>query len=157
MKSEKGFTLVELLVVIAIIGILMAVLVPTLIGGRDRAMDTKARGFIANIESAIERYRIDNGIYPDSEVSSPWSTTILVSEITKKTSSSKPYMTFKDEELTADKEIKNPAVAGDVLKYRNNKMEDLADDSEAPVKNKERVDIWCKDYSGKKAGINNWE
>lgn len=43
LKISKAFTLIELLIVIAVIGILVAVILPNLIGMRERAQDTKKK------------------------------------------------------------------------------------------------------------------
>ncbi len=51
MKKIKGFTLIELIVVIAIIGILAAILVPSMLGF---VKDAKARRYNSNARSVYE-------------------------------------------------------------------------------------------------------
>ena len=65
MKS-RGFTLIELLVVIALIGILSTVLLVNLSGIRERNRDTKRKADIKEIQTALELYRADAGVYPAS-------------------------------------------------------------------------------------------
>ena len=62
--NTKGLTLVELLIVVAIIVAVAAIAVPRV---SQSAISTKASGCRTNIKllnSAIERYNLDNGSYP---------------------------------------------------------------------------------------------
>ena len=64
-KKEDGFTLVEVMVVMVIIGLLATFVVLNVLPAQDKAMVQKARGDIAQLESAIEMYRLDMFDYPE--------------------------------------------------------------------------------------------
>ncbi|RTH99023.1 pilin V [Thermus scotoductus] len=59
MRNAKGFTLIELLIVIAIIAILIAVLLPNLLGARQRAFDAAAMGCARSVALVAESSRTD--------------------------------------------------------------------------------------------------
>lgn len=64
-KQQKGFTLVELLVVIAIIGLLSTLAVVALGSARAKARDARRISDIKQIQTALELYNADQGVYPD--------------------------------------------------------------------------------------------
>jgi len=64
MKHRKGFTLVELLVVIAIIGLLSTLAVVALGSARSKARDARRVSDIKQIQTGLELYFSDQGLYP---------------------------------------------------------------------------------------------
>ncbi len=65
--NSHGFTLIELMVVIVILGILAGLIVPKIIGRPDEAKQLKAKMQIESLETALKLYRLDTGMYPDTE------------------------------------------------------------------------------------------
>jgi general secretion pathway protein G len=66
-NSKRGFTLIELMVVIAILGILAALVAPSIIGRKEDAMRASAKVQIRNLEQALKLFYVDNGFYPSTE------------------------------------------------------------------------------------------
>lgn len=65
-RRTAGFTLVEVMVVIVIIGLLATVVLINVLPAQERAMVEKARVDIAQLESAVETYRLETLEFPKS-------------------------------------------------------------------------------------------
>jgi len=65
-RLEAAFTLIELMVVLVIIGVLAALIVPSLMDRPDQARATAARQDVAAIMQGLKLYRLDNGVYPSA-------------------------------------------------------------------------------------------
>ena len=63
-RPLRGFTLVEMLIVIAIIGILMAILIPTIGSVRKSMQQSGIALEIRNISAALEAYKQTYNDYP---------------------------------------------------------------------------------------------
>jgi general secretion pathway protein G len=66
-RGSRGFTLIELMVVIVILGILAGLIIPRIMGRPEEAKQLKAKMQIESIETALKLYKLDNGVYPDTE------------------------------------------------------------------------------------------
>jgi general secretion pathway protein G len=66
-RRARGFTLIEIMVVVMIIGLLAAVIVPTVISKVDEARVSKAKQDIQALEAALLEFRLDNSKYPTTE------------------------------------------------------------------------------------------
>lgn len=64
---HSGFTLIEVMVVIVILGVLAAIVVPSLMSRPDEARVVAARQEISTVMQALKLYRLDNGRYPSTE------------------------------------------------------------------------------------------
>ncbi len=65
--NQKGFSLIEIMVVLVIIGILATVFIPNILNRPDQARAEKAGTDISAIKTALQLYRLDNGMYPSTE------------------------------------------------------------------------------------------
>jgi len=63
----RGFTLIEIMVVVIIIGLLAAVIVPSVMKRVDDAKIAKAKEDIQSLETALTMYYMDNSKYPTNE------------------------------------------------------------------------------------------
>lgn len=63
LTREDGFTLIEMLVVMVIIAILLGIAVPSYLGYRSRAQETKAESNIRQAIPSAATYYSDNGSY----------------------------------------------------------------------------------------------
>jgi len=66
-RRASGFTLIEIMVVVIIIGLLAAVIVPTVINKVDDAKISKAKSDIQALETALTMFRLDNSKYPTTD------------------------------------------------------------------------------------------
>lgn len=63
-RNRKGFSLLELLAVVVILGIIAAIVVPRVTVSSDTAKQKVNDHTAATLNSAIERYYVDNGSWP---------------------------------------------------------------------------------------------
>jgi general secretion pathway protein G len=63
-RVDGGFSLLEIMAVVVIMGLLMSIIGVSISGQIDKARLATARAQIAQLESALELYRMDNGRYP---------------------------------------------------------------------------------------------
>ena len=66
-RRHAGFTLIEIMVVIVILGVLAALVVPSVLSRTDDARGVAAKTDLAAIRQALKLYRLDNGRYPTQE------------------------------------------------------------------------------------------
>ena len=66
-QAQRGFTLLEIMVVIVILGILASIVVPNLMGNKEKADRQKAVTDIVALENALDMYKLDNVRYPTSD------------------------------------------------------------------------------------------
>ena len=65
---QSGFTLIEIMVVVIIIGLLAAVVVPQFLGRVDDARRAKAKQDIQAMQTALTMFKLDNYVYPTTDL-----------------------------------------------------------------------------------------
>lgn len=81
MKSKKGFTLVELLGIVAIIAVILAFVIPSVIGMLKRDDEKEYQRFLTDISLATESYiQLNINNYPDLAITNG-SYTITMQEL----------------------------------------------------------------------------
>lgn len=67
MNNSSGFSLIEIMVVVVIIGILASIVVPKIMNRPDEARIVKTKQDLLSLQSALDLYKLDNGMYPTTE------------------------------------------------------------------------------------------
>jgi len=65
-SKERGFTFLEIMLVVVIIGILAAIVGPSITGRTEKAKRAAAAGQITNFETALKNYELDVGEFPST-------------------------------------------------------------------------------------------
>lgn len=63
-KKQAGFTLIEIMVVVVILGVLAALVVPSIMDRPEHARQVRAKQDVRTLVNAINLYRLDNFDYP---------------------------------------------------------------------------------------------
>lgn len=66
-KNKKAFSLMEIMIVIIILGLLAAVVMPNLVGKSEEAKQKLVCIQMKSISEALKMFKLDNGIYPETE------------------------------------------------------------------------------------------
>ncbi|MBV7263542.1 type II secretion system major pseudopilin GspG [Photobacterium sp. WH77] len=66
-RQQRGFTLLEVMVVIVILGVLASLVVPNLLGNKEKADQQKVVTDIGALEQALDMYKLDNSVYPTTD------------------------------------------------------------------------------------------
>jgi len=66
-SRNQGFTLIEILVVIVILGVLAGLIIPRIMDRPEEAKQLKAKIQIESLETALNLYKLDIGLYPSTE------------------------------------------------------------------------------------------
>lgn len=66
-RRNGGFTLIEIMMVVIIVGILVAVIVPNVVGRDDVARRVVTENDLRAIGNALDLYRLDNRSYPSTD------------------------------------------------------------------------------------------
>jgi general secretion pathway protein G len=66
-RNVAGFTLLEIMVVIVILGVLASMVIPNLLGNKEKADHQKVVSDIVALENALDMYKLDNSRYPTTE------------------------------------------------------------------------------------------
>ena len=66
-RKQGGFTLLEVMVVIVILGVLASLVVPNLLGNKEKADQQKAITDIVALENSLDMYKLDNSVYPSTD------------------------------------------------------------------------------------------
>lgn len=70
-NNQSGFTLIELLVVIAIIGLFSSIVLVSLQGAKNKAIDSKVTQEISQVKTVLEAYNAEHGGYPYPDSGNP--------------------------------------------------------------------------------------
>lgn len=66
-RLTSGFTLIELMVVLVIIGVLAALIVPSVLDRAEDARATAAKTDVNNLMQTLKLYKLDNQRFPSAE------------------------------------------------------------------------------------------
>ncbi len=66
-RSQGGFTIIEIMVVVIIIAGLAAIVAPNIMSRMEEANNKLTRTNIANLESSLKLFKLDNGFYPNTQ------------------------------------------------------------------------------------------
>jgi len=68
-RRSSGFSLLELLAVVTILGIIAAIIIPRVGVSSSSAKQKVREHHVATINAAVERYYIDNNVWPANDLS----------------------------------------------------------------------------------------